>query len=407
MRSNHRDACCLLVLLVLLALPAAAEEEADKIAEALTKGNTALDVRYRLETVDQDGFDEDAVANTLRVRLDYETLKYHGFFAGVGLEGNIALGAEDYNSTANGKVDFPVVPDPEDAEINEGYLGYTGLGQTTFKLGRQVINLDNQRFVGAVAWRQLEQTFDAFRAGGKFGKRYNWFYSNVNTAIRVFGEHNPNPDLAKTRMSTDLANFSIDLKAGKLVAYGYWMEFKNNPGSSQKSFGLRFTGKRQVSDGVKLLYSAEYADQSSYKDGGPNVDAKYYFGELGAGFKPVTVKLGYEVLGGDGDYGFLTPLATLHKFNGWADKFLVTPTDGLQDLYVVVSGTVAKVKLAAVYHDFSADNGNANYGDEWDLLATRSFGKLYSVLLKYASYSADTHATDTDKFWLQLGLRFK
>jgi hypothetical protein len=405
MRFIHCSACCLLAL---LAPPASAEEEADKISEALTKGNTALDVRYRLETVDQDGFDEDAVANTLRVRLNYETLRYQGFFAGVGLEGNIALGAEDYNSTGNGKGEFPVIPDPEDAEINEGYLAYTGLGQTTFKLGRQVINLDNQRFVGAVAWRQLEQTFDAFRAGGKFGKRYNWFYSHVNTAIRVFGEHNSNPDLAKLRMSTDLANLSIDFEVGKLVAYGYWMEFKNDPQSSQKNFGLRFTGKRQVSDGVKLLYSAEYADQSSYKDGDPNVDADYYFGELGAGFKPVTVKLGYEVLGGDGSYGFQTPLATLHKFNGWADKFVLgTPPDGLRDLYAVVSGTVAKVKLAAVYHDFSADNGSADYGDEWDFLATRSFGKLYSVLLKYATYSADSHATDTDKFWLALGLRFK
>ena len=28
-----------------------------------------------------------------------------------------------------------------------------------------------------------------------------------------------------------------------------------------------------------------------------------------------------------------TPLATLHKFDGWADLFLTTPNKGLQDLY--------------------------------------------------------------------------
>jgi hypothetical protein len=30
-------------------------------------------------------------------------------------------------------------------------------------LGRQRINLDDQRFVGSVGWRQNEQTFDAVR----------------------------------------------------------------------------------------------------------------------------------------------------------------------------------------------------------------------------------------------------
>jgi hypothetical protein len=34
----------------------------------------------------------------------------------------------------------------------------------TVTLGRQRVNLDDQRFIGAAAWRQHEQTFDAARA---------------------------------------------------------------------------------------------------------------------------------------------------------------------------------------------------------------------------------------------------
>ncbi len=47
-----------------------------------------------------------------------------------------------------------------------------------------------------------------------------------------------------------------------------------------------------------------------------------------------TLGVGYELLGSDdGVAAFQTPLATLHKFNGFADQFLVTPAGGLQDIY--------------------------------------------------------------------------
>ncbi|MCH7821975.1 MAG: hypothetical protein IIA07_08160 [Proteobacteria bacterium] len=36
--------------------------------------------------------------------------------------------------------------------------------------------------------------------------------------------------------------------------------------------------------------------------------------------------VGYENLGGDGAYGFQTPLATGHAFNGWADQHGVDTT---------------------------------------------------------------------------------
>jgi hypothetical protein len=34
-------------------------------------------------------------------------------------------------------------------------------------------------------------------------------------------------------------------------------------------------------------------------------------------------------MSGDGVIGFSTPLATLHKFQGWVDKFLTTPANGI------------------------------------------------------------------------------
>ncbi len=116
----------------------------------------------------------------------------------------------------------------------------------------------------------------------------------------------------------------------------------------------------------------------------------------------VTVKAGWEVLEGNARDGqFSTPLATLHKFNGWADKFLRTPTDGLEDLYLSLSGTAGKVAWTAVYHDFSADEGGAGYGEEIDLQVTCKAPWQQAFGLKTAFYDAGTFSADTDKimFW--------
>ena len=63
---------------------------------------------------------------------------------------------------------FSVVADPENIELNRLQLQYKGKA-VTVTVGRQRINLDDQRFVGAVGWRQNEQTFDAARIEAKIG----------------------------------------------------------------------------------------------------------------------------------------------------------------------------------------------------------------------------------------------
>ena len=104
---------------------------------------------------------------------------------------------------------------------------------------------------------------------------------------------------------------------------------------------------------------------------------------------------------------FQTPLATLHKWNGWADMFLTTPVTGLTDRYGSLGYTAAKVGPLAslganiVYHDYHADLGGAHYGHEWDALIAAKVQK-YTLLFKYADYRAATFATNTRKFWVSI-----
>lgn len=119
------------------------------------------------------------------------------------------------------------------------------------------------------------------------------------------------------------------------------------------------------------------------------------------------------MLGGDGTNAFSTLLATGHKFNGWADKFLSTPVNGLEDLYFGIMADLSGVhkhlentKAKVIYHDYSAENGGADYGTEWNAVITKKFAKKYAASLKYASYDADSFSNDTSKLWLTLGYKF-
>ena len=65
------------------------------------------------------------------------------------------------------------------------------------------------------------------------------------------------------------------------------------------------------------------------------------------------------------------------------------------------------IRFVAVYHEFDADTGGRDLGDELDLLASARFMKKYTMTLKFADYDADTFATDTEKIWMYVDATFK
>jgi hypothetical protein len=403
-----------LALAMLTVLPQA--HAAGSLMDALTYGTVSGQLRYRYEGVDQEGFTDDATASTLRTQLGYTTDSYKGFNAMLQFENVAEIGSDDYNNTNNGHTQYPVVADPAGTEVNQVWLGYEAGYNTALKYGRQAINLDNQRFIGTVGWRQNEQTYDAFSLVNGSLPSTTVTAAYVTNVNRIFGEDHPVALFRNYAMNSGLFNASYKgFSAGSLTGYAYLLDFEDAPAISNETLGLRFDGKRNLGDN-KLLYTAEYASQSDYQDGASTIDADYFFGGLGVEVQGWQVKANYEQLGGDGVYGFSTPLATLHAFNGWADKFLVTPADGIEDIFLTVGKTVYDVALAVQYHTFASDNLGYDYGTEWDLSAGKKINKSFSVLLKYATYSGDGNATvvarnlalsqDVDKLWLQADVTF-
>lgn len=380
----------------------------DSLAGALANGKVSLDVRYRLEHVQQDGVAHNATASTLRTRLDYQTGQFHDFSGLLGFQDLHVTGNTLYNNTKNGKTQYPVIADPQDTELDQAYLAYSPGSALRIVGGRQVILLDNTRFIGNVGFRQLQQTFDAVTANWTPSTDVNLFYGYLARAHRVFGDHNTNPARQPLDLGAHLLNARWTTAVGSLTGYAYLIGVDAAPATSHKDVGLRFNGARgDLQHAVQFFYSVEAAHQSSYRDGAANISANYRALEGGIAHGRLKVWLGQERLGSNGSYAFQTPLATLHAFNGWADRFLATPVDGLHDTYMgFADAAVAGGQVTAIYHSFHADQGGANYGHELDLRYRHSLGRQLTLSLELADYSADAFATDTRIGWLTLGYKF-
>lgn len=388
-----------------LPLQSALAEEASTIAEALKAGTTALHLRARYEAVDEASL-EDAAATTLKTRLTYTSGTYQGFGMTLEMDDTTEIGKQDYSNGID-NLGTAVIADPEVTEVNQAYLSYSNWS-SDFKYGRQRILLDNQRFVGGVGWRQDEQTFDALSINSKPHEQINIFVSYVTQVNRIFAEAQDHDH------ETWLLNGKYTSKYGAATGYAYLLDI-TSPAAvalSSDTIGLRWTGKATE----QLQYTLEYASQSEGGDAPVEYSADYLLAELALQIPvantPVQLKLGYEVLGSDnGLRAFSTPLATLHAFQGWTDRFLGTPANGIQDTYFWIGSTFGKFDIGAVYHDFAADYGDGDYGSELGLVANTKLGPV-GMTLKYADYSAEDEpgaapfTRDTSKLWLMAAVTF-
>lgn len=402
-------------------------QAADPLADLpfrLAGGTPNLDVRLRYEALNLDDplvapiVENTAQATTIRVRLGYTMAAWNGIDGQIEYEGVDTIGDDRYNSLRNGRTSYPVIADAQTHEVNQAWLRYAGLPKTTIKYGRQRINLDNQRFVGGVAWRQDEQTFDAASLATTLIPLTTLQYAHLDRvdSFRNFLINGRNVD--RIDIDGHLINSSTAVlgKQLNLTAYGYLLDFGVVPGASvgrlmanSQTWGLRATGTVPVA-ALNLSYSLEYAVQQDWR-GSTDRDHRYGLVETALAWKKLKGTVGYEVLGGNGVSSFQTPLATVHAFDGWADQFLITPTDGLQRLYASMAATVGKTSLTAVFHDFSA-NAGPHYGNEADLLASYPVLENFTLFAKFAAYFADQFpvvagtATNVRRGWLYAEYKF-
>lgn len=406
-----------LTLLLTAALPAgdvlAAEDKPGEDWRNLYRdAMPVLDLRYRFEFVDQDARPRNAKANTLRSRTGFETGRFHGVGFAFDSEWIEAIGAEKFNDTINGKTRYPVVADPDDFEVNQLYIVSEGtVPYTRLKLGRQRIIWDNSRFIGNVGFRQNEQTFDALRTTVTAIPDATLEYVYLEEVRRIFGDDSPVGHLG---LQTHGVRAQYNGFAPVTITpFALLLDYNadSQAGLDSQSYGILLAGSQALGGDWRLLYAGSAAWQGDYGDNPAGFGHWYYRIEPGLAYDKIKLKLGYEVLEGDGTTAFQTPLATLHKFNGLTDQFLTTPAGGLEDLYLSLNaplpgeGWLSGLTFKAGYHQFWAEQGGAHYGWEWDAGLFKKFDTAigtFNLGIQYASYDADRFSSDTDKLWLTL-----
>lgn len=395
-----------------------------ELPDVLSKSKVHMNARLRWEQADQDSgisaADRDkANAFTLRTRFGITSASTLGLQAMVEAENVAALGpADNYNAAgSNNELGRAVIADPPTTELNQVWMSYSNWASVV-RAGRQRIALDNHRFIGDVAWRQNMQTFDAVSFKNESIESVSLFYSYLWEVNRVFGDV---PDLPLGNRDFDSDSHLLNAsyagwKHARFTGYSYFLDFSNSPGNSTATYGGHFVGTIGLDQekSAKIHYRGELAWQTDYQSSPLSYGTEYYNLELSGEYDRFTLGGGYEVLGSDNGQGFKTPLATLHAFNGWADVFVVTPALGLRDLYAFVEVTLpAKIPLRLLYHKYDAATGDADFGQEFNAVLSKKFGKHWTALAKYAYYDGKNAAvpsfgaaSDTHKIWAQVEFNF-
>jgi hypothetical protein len=385
--------------------PPPAPVAAPTISEAIAGGKLLLEVRARYEDVDQKRtavLTQRGEAFTVRTRLGWETADWNHFKGLIEFEDVRQAGSEHFQVNVPGattpplngadKARYPIINDPDVTELNRLQITWTPNSAFQAVLGRQRILIDDQRFVGNVGWRQDEQTFDAVRLDGAWG-RFKATYAYVTHVNRILGEARD--------WDSDSHLFNATWAVAeplKLQAFAYALDFGNSAVNSSLTKGVKASGKTWVGL-FQVAYNATYANQGEYNGNTADYSLDYYGVDLAGTFDIYTAKVSYESLEGNGTRGFTTPLATTHAFQGWADAF-VQPlggnkgfVDGIEDLNFSLNikprfkyTYLFNADIIVRYHDFNNQRTGAALGREWDVQVQAAINPKLTAAVKYADF---------------------
>ena len=372
----------------------------------------SLDVNARLELADREGLAA-SEALTVRTRAGIGSKPFYGVSAFAEIENTAAINNQAYHNVRGPNTrGLTPIGDPDNVELNQAWGQY--YNEDLFKLkakgGRQRIVFDDARFIGNVVWRQNEQTYDSALGQTSFGvDGLTATYAYVWDVRRIFGRNGRNWDTDSHFVNVNYNKLPF---GASISGFAYLLDFQNDAAAlSSNTVGFRVTGAQELDNDFKFLYTGSYAYQVDTGKNPQNYEADYVAAELGLGYAPAgVVKIGYELLGSDrGVSRFVTPLATAHKFNGFADVFLNNNGGpGLSDLYVSVSPKFPfGVKGALIYHKFWTDDRNRGIGDEFDFVLKRGIGKNLQALVKGGFFfGQNSGPPDIWRLTFDLGFKF-
>ena len=124
----------------------------------------------------------------------------------------------------------PVVADPTATDLNQAALKFAR-GPDNVIFGRQRINLDNQRFIGNVGWRQHGQSFDGLSVRAPLGAQWKLSYAFLESVQRI--------NRATDELSGHLLALEGDLGgAGRLLLHAERLDYESPARRALSSLSL-------------------------------------------------------------------------------------------------------------------------------------------------------------------------
>lgn len=375
----------------------------------------SLDARARIEQRNQQDLDN-SYAGTLRLRPGIQLGHHTGFAAFVESEHTLAF-IDDYQvGTPQSALFDPYVDgntpiaDPENNELNQLYLQYKG-GAYLVRAGRQRIIFDNAAFIGNVGWRQNEQTYDAALATYSEGP-LSLKFSYIDRVNRIFGLDGKGA-VEALKGDAYLLNASYKMGEHTLHGYTYLMDF------SEQQFARASNNTYGAFADLKFDHGKYHAEFAYQTEAGSQDDYSALYSHLSFEKKisACTLTAGVEYLTED----FVTPLATVHAFNGFADVFIndrlgltsgPAKWDGLTDIYLGIGTKApADIAVATTAHAFFDDGMDQFYGWELDATAAKKLCESTKVIAKWAYFFGDDAAdgsfnSDVSQFSVELNYTF-
>jgi hypothetical protein len=374
------------------------------IADSIAHGRLALELRPRYNRIEESNYPETTDGGTMRTVIGWTTAPYHGLR--VRLEGINAShpGRAHFNDdpAAFASSPYPLLPDPKYTGVNQAYVDYSDEGLNA-RLGRQVVRLENQRWVSDNDFRQIPQVFDGIalaydgfermRVGASYFDRVRTT-SGTSSKLRLTlldAAWNPTPAHA-------ISAYAV---LHDQAQNGAFTGFADN---SYRVLGVKAEGSAwRFANGIEVPYLADIARQDAYAGGDSRIDARYW--RLGAGLasRDWTLRADRELKGSNaGMYGVQMPLTDFYAYNGWTLNFFFTPAQGLRDDWLTLRWTAGPLTLYGEAHRFHSDAGSLDFGREQDLGLTWEILGGLNARLQHARYDPGPGLADASirKTWL-------
>jgi hypothetical protein len=405
-----------LIAVILAVLPltsARAQSPADDIGnnpfrleDAIAAGRFALELRPRYNRIEETDKAEVTRGGTARAVAGWRSAPFEGFRAALEAIHTDTF-AKDFNDNPALASDYPLLPDPRYTGLNQAYIDYAS-DALAVRAGRQVVRLDNGRWLSDNDFRQIPQLFEGFSA------RYAMPAGTELAGAYFDRQRTTSGDLRSLKLTLLHAAWN-PVPGHAMAAYAIFHDQAQNGAftgfadNSYKVAGARAEGAFAVRPWLQLPYTLEAAEQRPYANGDERIRASYWRAGAGAGSSAWTLRYDEERKGSNGgQYGLQMPLTDFYAFNGWTLHFFNTPRQGLRDRWLTGRYGVGDFTFYAEGHRFRSDVGNVDFGREVDMSVTYAWGEHLVARLQHARYDPGSGTPDPAirKIWLTVSLAF-